>query len=80
MLAAEDNPANRLVLRALLQAFGVTPLIVENGALAVEAWAREDFDIIFMDIQMPELDGVDATRRIRALETQSGLKRIPIVA
>ncbi len=80
VLAAEDNPTNQLVLRALLQAFDVTPLIVENGALAVEAWLREDFDLIFMDIQMPELDGVSATHQIRTLEAQLGRHRTPIVA
>ena len=80
VLAAEDNPTNQVVLRALLQAFDVTPVIVENGALAVEAWLREDFDLIFMDIQMPELDGVSATRRIRTLEAQSGRQRTPIIA
>lgn len=80
ILAAEDNPANQLVLRALLQAFEVTPIVVENGRLAVEAWASGKFDLVFMDIQMPEMDGVTATRIIREEEVRSGRPRTPIYA
>jgi signal transduction histidine kinase len=80
VLAAEDNPANQLVLRALLQAFDITPNIVSNGRMAVDAWEMEEFDLILMDIQMPEMDGVKATKLIRDSETASGRTRTPIVA
>ncbi|MHB8285213.1 MAG: ATP-binding protein [Caulobacteraceae bacterium] len=80
ILAAEDNPANQLVLRALLQAFDVTPLVVGNGRLAVEAWESQNFDLIFMDIQMPDLDGVSATQVIRETEARTGRPRTPIYA
>jgi PAS domain S-box-containing protein len=80
ILAAEDNLSNQLVLRALLQSFDVTPTIVGNGALAVETWKREPFDLILMDVQMPEMDGVTATRLIRADESENQLARTPIVA
>jgi PAS domain S-box-containing protein len=80
LLAAEDNLSNQLVLRALLQGFEITPVVVGNGAMAVEAWERENFDLILMDVQMPEMDGVAATRAIRAQEAQRGLPRTPIFA
>ena len=80
VLAAEDNRTNQLVLRALLQAFDITPVIVEHGGLAVEAWKNAPFDVILMDIQMPEMDGVTATRTIRAEEVSRGLSPIPIIA
>ena len=55
-------------------------MIVENGSLAVEAWAREDWDVILMDVQMPEMDGPTATAIIRAREAAEGRARTPIIA
>jgi CheY-like chemotaxis protein len=80
VLAAEDNETNQMVLTAILGAVGVTPFIVPDGRQAVEAWSREDFDLILMDIQMPNLDGVAATLEIRAQETVRGRGRTRIVA
>lgn len=80
VLAAEDNPVNQLVLKALLQQVGVVPVLVENGRLAVEAWARQDWDLILMDMHMPEMDGLTAVRAIRAAETGEGRVRTPIIA
>ena len=80
VLAAEDNEVNRLVLRTLLAQVGVEPLIVETGLQAVEAWAREPWDVILMDVQMPEMDGPTATGVIRAREAAEGRPRTPIVA
>jgi signal transduction histidine kinase/FixJ family two-component response regulator len=80
ILAAEDNPVNRKVLTALLAPFGVDLTMVENGRLAVEAWRSGGFDLILMDIQMPEMGGIEATQHIRAFEAQQGRRPIPIVA
>jgi len=80
VLAAEDIPTNQLVLTTILEAFGAELLMVENGALAVDAWRQGDFDLILMDIQMPVMDGVAAARAIRAQESQDGRPRIPIIA
>ncbi|MFZ3007216.1 MAG: ATP-binding protein [Phenylobacterium sp.] len=80
VLAAEDNTVNQLVLKTLLHQIGVDPVIVANGVLAVEAWAREDWDVILMDVQMPEMDGPTATGIIRAREAAEGRARTPIIA
>jgi signal transduction histidine kinase/CheY-like chemotaxis protein len=80
VLAAEDNEVNQLVLKTLLGQAGVTPTVVANGALALAAWERETWDIILMDIQMPEMDGVQATREIRRREAETGRARTPILA
>ena len=80
VLAAEDNTVNQLVLRTLLQQIGVETTVVENGRRAVEAWNTEHWDVILMDIQMPEMDGVTAAQAIRAAETTTGRRRTPIIA
>jgi signal transduction histidine kinase/ActR/RegA family two-component response regulator len=80
VLAAEDNPVNQEVLKAVLGQADVTPTIVGNGREAVEAWEAGDWDIILMDIQMPEMDGVAATRAIRQREAECRRKRTPILA
>jgi PAS domain S-box-containing protein len=80
VLAAEDNGMNQLVLRTLLEQIGVIPVIVGNGREAVAAWAREPWDLILMDVQMPEMDGPTATGVIRARERAERRARTPIVA
>jgi two-component system, sensor histidine kinase len=80
LLAAEDNPLSQLLLRTLLAGMGVEPHIVADGEAAVEAWASGGFDLILMDVQMPRLDGVGATRRIREREIAEGRARTPIIA
>jgi PAS domain S-box-containing protein len=80
VLAAEDNGMNQLVLKTLLEQVGVEPVMVCNGREAVAAWAREPWDLILMDVQMPEMDGPTATGVIRARERAEGRARTPIVA
>ena len=80
VLAAEDNPTNQAVLRALLAPLGVDVTMVANGREAVEAFAAEPFDVVLMDVQMPEMNGVDATRAIRAMEAAEGRAATPILA
>jgi CheY-like chemotaxis protein len=80
VLAAEDNGMNQLVLRTLLNQVGVDPVIVPDGRAAVEAWEKEPWDLILMDVQMPIMDGPTATGVIRAREKAEGRARTPIVA
>jgi signal transduction histidine kinase len=80
VLAAEDNPVNQLVLRTLLEQIGAEATIVANGAEAVQAWEDGDFDLILMDVQMPNMDGPTAAQIIRGRELATGRARISIIA
>jgi len=80
VLAAEDNSVNQLVLKTLLHQLGVDPTLVDNGQAAVEAWENAQWDVILMDIQMPVMDGLTATAKIRGRELETGRARTPIVA
>ncbi len=80
VLVAEDNEVNQLVIKTLLSQVDIDPFMAANGRLALEAWAAFTWDVILMDVQMPEMDGITATRLIRARELESGRPRTPIVA
>ncbi|MFZ0934206.1 MAG: response regulator [Bryobacteraceae bacterium] len=79
ILVAEDNVVNQLLIRTLLENRGHRVTVVDTGNAALAAWLRDHFDCILMDIQMPDMDGYEATRRIRAEESKNGA-HIPIIA
>ncbi|HEX7758754.1 MAG TPA: ATP-binding protein [Caulobacteraceae bacterium] len=78
VLVVDDNATNRLVAETLLEMMGCTFASVENGALAVERVRGSPFDLILMDVKMPVMDGLEATRRIRAMASPAGAT--PIIA
>ncbi len=73
VLVAEDSEVNQFIIRELLATFGLEPVIVANGADCVAAFRESVYDIIFMDIQMPVMDGVAATKAIRALQKEEAM-------
>jgi PAS domain S-box-containing protein len=82
VLVAEDNPMNQEMCKFMLEELGCRVEVVQNGARAVEAVKKQLYDLVFMDCQMPEMDGYEATARIRYQESSGGTKggRLPIIA
>jgi CheY-like chemotaxis protein len=80
VLLVEDRPVNQHVGIEMLRRFNVDVVLAEDGQQAVERTQQERFDLILMDNQMPVMDGLTATRRIRELEQERGGLRTPIVA
>jgi signal transduction histidine kinase/ActR/RegA family two-component response regulator len=79
VLLAEDHPTNQKVVQLILEAVGVVPVIVENGAQALARLKAEPFDVVLMDMQMPELDGLSATAKLRDHERATGGRRTPVI-
>ena len=79
ILVAEDNPVNQTIALRTLEKLGHLPKVAANGREALAALQRESFDVVFMDVQMPEMDGLAATRAIREEERRSG-RHLPIIA
>jgi two-component system, sensor histidine kinase and response regulator len=79
VLLAEDNPVNQTLAKRVLEKLGHKVHVVNDGKEAIEQAQAENFDLIFMDIQMPEMDGLEATMAIRAAEAGTG-KHVPIIA
>lgn len=80
VLLVEDNPVNQLVASEMLMSLGCTVRVANSGQESLRAMADEPFDLVFMDCQMPEMDGFEATRRWRLDEALRGSTRLPVVA
>ena len=80
VLLAEDNPVNTMVATKMLRSFGLTVVHAANGEKAVDAFKKGSYNAVLMDIQMPEMDGYDATLNIREWESQQPCGRTPVIA
>ncbi|MCP5150789.1 MAG: response regulator [Ectothiorhodospiraceae bacterium] len=80
VLLAEDNTLNQELICDLLEETGYVVTITVDGAQALEAYRRGDYRIVLMDMQMPVMDGLTATRAIRSFERSAGRPRTPVVA
>jgi CheY-like chemotaxis protein len=80
LLLVDDNELNAMLASRLLRTLGFEVTIAENGAVALDAFARGRFDIVLMDCQMPVLDGYAATRHIRELEARTAARHTPVIA
>ena len=78
VLVAEDNPINQKVITFMLEPMGMTPVMAANGREALAFFKIDSFDLVLMDMMMPEMDGLAATQAIRAWEKENNLPRTPI--
>ncbi|MET0337034.1 MAG: ATP-binding protein, partial [Caulobacter sp.] len=79
VLLVEDHPTNQRVAQIMLASMGADVVTVDDGIAAVGAFSADPYDVVLMDMQMPRMDGLTATREIRALEAQRGLTRTPVI-
>ena len=79
-LVVEDNPINRKMMKYTLKNIGINCDIAENGQIGFEMRKKREYDVIFMDIQMPIMNGVEATKAIIDYEQKNNLNHIPIIA
>jgi CheY-like chemotaxis protein len=80
VLVAEDNPLNQTLICALLKRLGITPDLVEDGEAALDLLASRPYDLVLMDVQMPRLDGISATRELRKMRLAHQPRVIAVTA
>jgi signal transduction histidine kinase/DNA-binding response OmpR family regulator len=80
VLLVDDNPVNQVMTQAMLERLGLAVVVAGDGQDALRRFAEQTFDVVLMDVQMPVMDGLAATEKLRTMERQSGRSRTPVVA